>query len=324
MHPIRECSSSRSWACAGSPTASCPSSSPTRCAGCCRPGRRARTSISACPPTCASTRSAATPPTARATASRSCASRARRAARATCTTSCAPASSWRSTGRATTSSWRPRGGTCWSPAGSASRPCWPWPRRWPPGVPTGDWSTAGAPAPRWPSSTSWRATASAVEVVPQDEAGHPDLDALLGTPEPGVGVYCCGPEGLLDRGRGPLPGLAGGHAARRAVRRQGPCDDSDLRPFDVVLQRSAGGWPSGRLDSALDVLDAAGVQIPNACRDGICGSCDDRGAGRRAGPPRLPDRIRGDDRRRAAVRLPRARPRAGARPELFPRTFYGT
>ncbi len=116
---------------------------------------------------------------------------------------------------------------------------------------------------------------SAVEVVPQDEAGHPDLDALLGSPEPGVGVYCCGPEGLLtaveDRCRAWPEGTL--HVERFVAKAR---DDSDLRPFDVVLQRSGRRLAVGPLDSALDVLDAAGVQIPNACRDGICGSCTTR------------------------------------------------
>ena len=37
-----------------------------------------------------------------------------------------------------------------------------------------------------------------VTVVPQDEAGFLDLDGVLGTPQEGTLVYCCGPEGLLS------------------------------------------------------------------------------------------------------------------------------
>jgi ferredoxin-NADP reductase/ferredoxin len=36
-----------------------------------------------------------------------------------------------------------------------------------------------------------------VTVCPQDECGLLDLDSLLGEPEPGTAVYCCGPEPLL-------------------------------------------------------------------------------------------------------------------------------
>ena len=37
-----------------------------------------------------------------------------------------------------------------------------------------------------------------VTVWPQDEKGFIDLDGLLGQPQPGTKVYCCGPEPLLN------------------------------------------------------------------------------------------------------------------------------
>ncbi|GAA3232950.1 PDR/VanB family oxidoreductase [Pseudonocardia petroleophila] len=112
----------------------------------------------------------------------------------------------------------------------------------------------------------------AVEVVAEDEAGRPDLDALLGAPQDGTAVYCCGPEALLgaveERCRvWPAGSL---HVERFAAKAR---DDSDLRAFDVVLRRSGRRLEVGPLDSALDILDAAGIAIPNACRDGVCGSC---------------------------------------------------
>src|SRR6478752_10870710 len=36
-----------------------------------------------------------------------------------------------------------------------------------------------------------------VRLFPADETGRLDLAALLGAPQPGTAVYCCGPEGLL-------------------------------------------------------------------------------------------------------------------------------
>ncbi len=38
---------------------------------------------------------------------------------------------------------------------------------------------------------------SRVNIQPQDESGLLDLDAVLGAPEPGTVVYCCGPEALV-------------------------------------------------------------------------------------------------------------------------------
>ena len=64
---------------------------------------------------------------------------------------------------------------------------------------------------------------SRVTVAPQDETGLLDLDSLLGTPQPGTLVYCCGPEPLLTAVEIALRGLAGQVTARGAVR--GPAAD---------------------------------------------------------------------------------------------------
>src|SRR5690606_24387423 len=37
----------------------------------------------------------------------------------------------------------------------------------------------------------------AVTVVPEDQQGLPEVDAVIGMADPGTLVYCCGPEPLL-------------------------------------------------------------------------------------------------------------------------------
>jgi ferredoxin-NADP reductase len=113
-----------------------------------------------------------------------------------------------------------------------------------------------------------------VRVYPADEVGLIDLDAALGTPRPGVAVYACGPEPLLaaleDRCAAWPPETL--HIERFKAK---PRDvDADDQPFEIVVSSTGRRLtvPAGR--SAFDILDEAGLAVPNACRDGVCGSCE--------------------------------------------------
>ncbi len=46
--------------------------------------------------------------------------------------------------------------------------------------------------------------------------------------------------------------------------------------FDVVLARSGRTVRIGEDDSILDVLLLDGVDVPNSCQQGICGTCETR------------------------------------------------
>jgi ferredoxin-NADP reductase len=115
-----------------------------------------------------------------------------------------------------------------------------------------------------------------VAVWPADERGLIDLAVAIGTPRAGGAVYCCGPEPLLaavadhcaDRPPGAL------HVERFTARPREEGDPADERAFEVVLGRSRlrVAVPADR--SVLDVVDEAGVAVANACRDGVCGSCE--------------------------------------------------
>jgi ferredoxin-NADP reductase len=137
-----------------------------------------------------------------------------------------------------------------------------------------------------------------VTICPQDECGLLDLDVLLGTPQPGIAVYCCGP--------GPL--LAGAEARCAAwppgtlhVERFSPGPDAvpgtsaPLGPgTSAPLGPRAASDPAARRDSSFEVelasngrviavpcgtsvlaaLRDAGLELLSSCEEGICGTCE--------------------------------------------------
>jgi ferredoxin-NADP reductase len=112
-----------------------------------------------------------------------------------------------------------------------------------------------------------------VRLYPADDVPLIDLDAALGEPRPGVGIYACGPEPLLAAMETKCSTWPSGslHLERFKAR---PRDDAQERAFDVVVASTGTRLtvPAGR--SCFDVLDEAGFGVPNACRDGVCGSCE--------------------------------------------------
>ncbi|MES9539415.1 MULTISPECIES: PDR/VanB family oxidoreductase [unclassified Actinomadura] len=115
----------------------------------------------------------------------------------------------------------------------------------------------------------------AVTVVPEDGDGRPDLDALLGVPEPGTAVYCCGPEGLIAAVEQRCEAWPAGslHVERFAAPRDQALDGEDTA-FEVECARSGVTVEVGSFETVMDALEQAGIQVPNACREGICGSCE--------------------------------------------------
>jgi ferredoxin-NADP reductase len=113
-----------------------------------------------------------------------------------------------------------------------------------------------------------------VHLVPQDERGLLDLDALLGAPSPGTLVYCCGPEPLLaaveDRCRTWPSGSL--HVERFAAKER--ADDGDDVAFEVVLQRSGLTVTVEPGVTVFDTMRNAGVSVLGSCLEGICGTCE--------------------------------------------------
>ena len=112
-----------------------------------------------------------------------------------------------------------------------------------------------------------------VDVVPQDERGLLDLPSLLGSLSDQTHVYCCGPEPLLAAVEALCPADRL-HLERFAARPRAEADAGAERAFDVVLQQSGDVVPVAPGQSVLDALEARGLDVPNSCREGICGTCE--------------------------------------------------
>jgi ferredoxin len=115
---------------------------------------------------------------------------------------------------------------------------------------------------------------TAVVVRPQDEFGLLELDELLGTPQRGTAVYCCGPEPLLRAveqrcAAWPFDAL---HVERFTPLAPDPGARDEA--FDVELASSGRcvRVPAGV--SILAALEAAGVTVLSSCQEGTCGTCE--------------------------------------------------
>ena len=112
-----------------------------------------------------------------------------------------------------------------------------------------------------------------VLLQPEDEVGRLDVASLLGDPQEDALIYCCGPSGLINAvedhsGHWPTGSLN--------VERFVAKDLSDLvsTPVHVTCERSGIELDVSAAESILDALEGAGLGVPNACREGVCGSCD--------------------------------------------------
>ncbi|WP_328870864.1 PDR/VanB family oxidoreductase [Streptomyces sp. NBC_00287] len=108
-----------------------------------------------------------------------------------------------------------------------------------------------------------------VTVVPEDESGLPDLDALFTDSPEDAAVYCCGPEGLMAAVEARVPQV---HLERFAPR----TSTEGNRSFEVELRRS-GRVLTVPADST--VLAAVRKELPDtlySCEQGFCGTCQQR------------------------------------------------
>ncbi len=112
-----------------------------------------------------------------------------------------------------------------------------------------------------------------------DRDGRPSFDAAreLGAYRPGRHLYLCGPSGFMDamrRGAASLGWPA--HAVHSESFGAAPVDASENRPFELELRRSKRSLPIAADTTILDELRRAGVVVPTACLQGVCGSCKTR------------------------------------------------
>jgi len=109
---------------------------------------------------------------------------------------------------------------------------------------------------------------------PQDTLGLIDLDTLLAEPRPGVAIYSCGPEPLLAAVEDRCQAWPTGTLHLERFRpRQGALDGPSTA-FEVELEESGMVLEIPAEESILDILESAGIFVPNSCREGTCGTCE--------------------------------------------------
>ncbi|MBO1017176.1 oxidoreductase [Achromobacter sp. SD115] len=101
-----------------------------------------------------------------------------------------------------------------------------------------------------------------------------DLDHLLNPAASDVHVYVCGPGGFIEMVL--ASARRSGWQEDRLHREffapaEAPTDDSP--PFELLLARSGLCIPVASGQTALAALRSAGIEIPTACEQGICGTC---------------------------------------------------
>lgn len=121
-----------------------------------------------------------------------------------------------------------------------------------------------------------------VEIRSEDETGPLPLDDLLGEPQPGTLVYCCGPAGLLEAVEARCAAWPEGtlHLERFAPGRAGDTGNgsagmgADEETISVRLARSERDLVVPPGTSILRAAEDAGVLVLSSCREGTCGTCE--------------------------------------------------
>jgi ferredoxin-NADP reductase len=113
-----------------------------------------------------------------------------------------------------------------------------------------------------------------VTLHPQDELGHIDLAAALGTPREGVAVYCCGPGPLLDAIEAYCADWPAGTLRVERFRAAERADEGVDTAFEVVCDYSdmVVGVAAGQ--TIVEALTVAGIDVPTSCGEGTCGTCE--------------------------------------------------
>lgn len=105
------------------------------------------------------------------------------------------------------------------------------------------------------------------------EAPTLDVPALLADQPDGVHVYCCGPQGLMKAVEAATAHWTPGHVHFEwfaAPKTAWPPD----APFEITLARSGRVLPVPADRTILQVLRENGVNVPCACEEGVCGTCE--------------------------------------------------
>jgi ferredoxin-NADP reductase len=114
-----------------------------------------------------------------------------------------------------------------------------------------------------------------VRIYPEDEEGMLPLGSFLAPPQDDTLVYCCGPEPLLVAVEGWCASWpAGSLHFERFKSKPAEATPTVVETFEVVLQRTGITVTVPPDKSILERVEAAGLYVLSACREGICGTCE--------------------------------------------------
>jgi vanillate O-demethylase ferredoxin subunit len=134
-----------------------------------------------------------------------------------------------------------------------------------------------------------------LHISDDDRSQRLDADPLLAKPQPDTHLYVCGPDRYMD------------YVFERAVAHGWPSEQlhreyfsaaqvstSDDGSFEVEIKSTGQVFVIPTDRSALQVLEEAGIDIPVACEEGVCGTCL---TGILEGEPEHRDRFMNDEER---------------------------
>ncbi|MFL6089593.1 MAG: cytochrome P450/oxidoreductase [Aeromicrobium sp.] len=114
-----------------------------------------------------------------------------------------------------------------------------------------------------------------VTLAPRDEGDRFDLTSLLGTPQPGTLVYCCGPSALLDAvEEACAPWPDGSLHLERFAAKVVEASEHALDSFEVECARSGVTVTVADGTTIFEAVENAGVEVLGSCMEGICGTCE--------------------------------------------------
>jgi len=114
-----------------------------------------------------------------------------------------------------------------------------------------------------------------VRIYPEEEEGMLPLGSFLAPPRNDTLVYCCGPEPLLAAVEGWCASWpVGSLHFERFKSKPAEATPTVAETFEVVLQRTGITVTVPPDKSILERVEAAGLYVLSACREGICGTCE--------------------------------------------------
>lgn len=112
-----------------------------------------------------------------------------------------------------------------------------------------------------------------VSLYYSDIHGEQDIESIVRKASSGTHFYCCGPKGMLDSFQAATKNI---DPERAHIERFCGLESAKEGGFNLHLARSKKTLRVQQGETILDRLHREGFQVPNSCREGVCGSCEVR------------------------------------------------